>query len=381
MVDACHRNRSAADIHHGVKYLVADCGGGTIDLTIHQVEGSGLRELYKATGGAWGSIGVDCQFEMLLVSIFGEPFIEHFAKQRAVSWLELMNNFEAKKRTFNPSRDNPTSITLPFAFIDQFQKITKKSISHAVAAYGDESIQWSNHGSLRLLPKAMIGLFDPVVSTVVQHIKKLLAQPEVGKIKYLFLVGGFADSPVLQQAIRETFTNSLNVIIPQDVSLTILKGAVMFGLDPSTVQVRRSAFTYGVACLNKFNPKVHPAEKKVVKDGQEWCTEIFDTFVYIGQAIPNDHKVTRSYNLARSSLKQTMISLFCSNSQQVKYITDPGVTKIGELRLQMPDTTGGRTRELKTTMTFGDTEAWVQAVDCTSGQTAQAQVDFCIYSG
>lgn len=380
-MDTAQRNRSAADIHPGVKYLVADCGGGTVDLTLHQLEDTGhLRELYKATGGAWGSIGVDCQFEMLLVSIFGEPFVEQFVKQKAVSWLELMNNFEAKKRTFNPSKDNPTSITLPFAFIDDFHRKTKKTVSQAVAAYGDESVQWSSHGSLRLLPGAMMDLFGPVVSTVVQHITKLLAQPEVGRIEYLFLVGGFADSPVLQQAIRKRFANDLTVIIPQDVSLTILKGAVMFGLDPSTVQVRRSALTYGVACLNKYNPQLHPDEKKVVKDGQVWCTDIFDTFVSIGQAVPNDHHVTRSYNIARSGLKSTVITLFCSNNEVVKFITDPGVTKIGELHLQMPDTTGGRSRELKTTMIFGNTEVSVQAVDCTSGQTAHAEVDFFIFS-
>ena len=374
------KNRSAADIHPGVKYLVADCGGGTVDLTVHQVESNGfLRELYKATGGAWGSIGVDCQFEMLLVSIFGERFIESFVRQRAVSWLELMNNFEAKKRAFNPSRQNPVSIMLPFAFIDQFQKTTKRSVSHAVASYGDEYIQWSNQGSLRLLPEAMMALFDPVVNTVVQHIRKLFAQPEVGKVEYLFLVGGFADSPVLQLAIREAFGSQVNIIIPQDVSLTILKGAVMFGLNPSTVQVRRSALTYGVACLNKFNPELHPPGKRVIKDEQEWCTDVFDTFVSIGQAIPHGHWVTRSYNLARSGLKSTVLTLFASDSESVKFITDPGVIKIGELRLQMPDTTGGRSRELKMTMIFGDTEVSVHAIDCTSGQTASAQVDFLLF--
>lgn len=374
------RNRSAADIRPGVKYLVADCGGGTVDLTVHQVESNGLlRELYKATGGAWGSIGVDCQFEMLLVSIFGERFIEKFVRQRAVSWLELMNNFEAKKRTFNPSKQNPISITLPFAFIDQFQKTTKKSVDHAVASYGDEHIQWSYQGSLRLLPQAMMALFEPVVSTVVQHIKKLLTQPEVGRIKYLFLVGGFADSPVLQLAIREAFSHQLNVIIPQDVSLTILKGAVMFGLNPSAVRVRRSALTYGVACLNKFKPEIHPPEKKVIKDEQEWCTDVFDTFVSIGQAIPHDHWVTRSYNLARSGIKSTVLTLFASDSESVKFITDPGVVKIGELRLQMPDTTGGRSRELRMTMIFGDTEVSIHAIDCTSRQTASAQVDFLLF--
>ena len=45
-------------------------------------------------------------------------------------------------------------------------------------------------------------------------------------IKYIFLVGGFAESPMLQQEIRQEFGHLLKIIIPQDVGLTILKGTV-----------------------------------------------------------------------------------------------------------------------------------------------------------
>lgn len=36
----------------GDKYVVADCGGGTVDLTVHQIEQpqGTLKELYKASG-------------------------------------------------------------------------------------------------------------------------------------------------------------------------------------------------------------------------------------------------------------------------------------------------------------------------------------------
>lgn len=37
----------------GDRYVVADCGGGTVDLTVHQIEKpqGTLKELYKASGG------------------------------------------------------------------------------------------------------------------------------------------------------------------------------------------------------------------------------------------------------------------------------------------------------------------------------------------
>lgn len=39
--------------------MVVDCGGGTVDITVHEMENDSgnLKELYKATGGPYGSTG------------------------------------------------------------------------------------------------------------------------------------------------------------------------------------------------------------------------------------------------------------------------------------------------------------------------------------
>ena len=74
----------AAEFKSGMRYIVVDCGGGTVDLTVHEMEGSGrLKELYKASGGAWGATGVDWEFENLLVKIFGIDFVVSFKKHQA----------------------------------------------------------------------------------------------------------------------------------------------------------------------------------------------------------------------------------------------------------------------------------------------------------
>lgn len=43
----------------GTHYMVVDCGGGTVDITVHELcsyRGT-LRELHTAVGGPWGSLG------------------------------------------------------------------------------------------------------------------------------------------------------------------------------------------------------------------------------------------------------------------------------------------------------------------------------------
>ncbi|XP_010220032.1 PREDICTED: heat shock 70 kDa protein 12B-like [Tinamus guttatus] len=93
-------------------------------------------------------------------------------------------------------------------------------------------VKWSSQGMLRLSPDAMSELFQPTISQIVAHIGELLRKPEVQGVKFLFLVGGFAESPMLQHAVQAAFGGACRVVVPQDVGLTILKGAVLFGLDP-----------------------------------------------------------------------------------------------------------------------------------------------------
>lgn len=362
---------------NGMRYIVADCGGGTVDLTVHEVvPGSKLKELHKATGGAWGSMGVDCQFEMLLTDIFGEEFLVDYVKSKPSSWLELVNTFEAKKCAFHPSKQVSVNISLPFSFIESFKEKTGKSVELAVNEFG-EGVQWTSQGMLKLQPSVLLGLFEPIVSTIVHHIQELLLLPDLSKIEYLFLVGGFAESPILQDAIQNAFRSHLKVVIPQNVSSTILKGAVMFGHDPTVVHIRRSTLTYGVGCLNRYVPGKHPPDKRVIRNHQEWCTGVFDAFVYTDQAISLGHSVTRSYTVAKAYQQSTLITLYASESETVEYITDPGCSKVGQLKLGMPDTMEEvDSRELILSMMFGETEITVEAVDCASGQSARASFDF-----
>ena len=48
--------------------MVVDCGGGTVDITVHEVSTGGkLTELYRASGGAFGSIGMSQRITSRLI--------------------------------------------------------------------------------------------------------------------------------------------------------------------------------------------------------------------------------------------------------------------------------------------------------------------------
>ena len=59
LIIRCHISKTFLPTYSGTRYIVVDCGGGTVDMTVHEMESKHgtLRELYKATGGPYGSVG------------------------------------------------------------------------------------------------------------------------------------------------------------------------------------------------------------------------------------------------------------------------------------------------------------------------------------
>uniref|UniRef100_A0A8C2RKR4 Heat shock protein family A (Hsp70) member 12A n=1 Tax=Capra hircus TaxID=9925 RepID=A0A8C2RKR4_CAPHI len=372
-----------SELEEGDKYVVVDSGGGTVDLTVHQIrlpEGH-LKELYKATGGPYGSLGVDYEFEKLLCKIFGEDFIEQFKIKRPAAWVDLMIAFESRKRAAAPDRTNPLNITLPFSFIDYYKKFRGHSVEHALRKSNVDFVKWSSQGMLRMSPDAMNALFKPTIDSIIEHLRDLFQKPEVSTVKFLFLVGGFAEAPLLQQAVQAAFGDKCRVIIPQDVGLTILKGAVLFGLDPAVIKVRRSPLTYGVGVLNRYVEGKHPPEKLLVKDGTRWCTD----FISADQSVALGELVKRSYTPAKPSQLVIVINIYSSELDDVSFITDPGVKKCGTLRLDLTGASSTNVtnvparREIQTLMQFGDTEIKATAIDIATSKSVKVGIDFLNY--
>nr|XP_025975495.1 heat shock 70 kDa protein 12B [Dromaius novaehollandiae] len=372
-----------AELQAGDRYVVADCGGGTVDLTVHQLEQpqGTLKELYKASGGPYGAVGVDLAFERLLCRIFGADFIATFKAQRPAAWVDLTIAFEARKRAAAPTRASPLNVSLPFSFVDFYRKHRGHNVETALKRSNVNFVKWSSQGMLRLSAEAMAELFQPTVGQIIAHIGELLGKPEVRGVKLLFLVGGFAESPMLQHAVQAAFGSACRVVVPHDVGLTILKGAVLFGLDPAVVRVRRSPLTYGVGVLNKFVEGKHPREKLLVKEGKSWCTDVFEKFVAVDQSVALGEVVQRSYCPARAGQRKTIINVYCSAADDVVYITDPGVRKCGTVSLELDEAGEGGgakrgRREIRASMQFGDTEIKVTAVDISTAKTVRATIDF-----
>jgi hypothetical protein len=68
--------------------------------------------LFRATGGAWGGTVIDRQFLNLMERIFGEAFMNSFQKEFPKDFVELLQDFEIKKR----GECETVRVSLPYNF-------------------------------------------------------------------------------------------------------------------------------------------------------------------------------------------------------------------------------------------------------------------------
>ena len=66
--------------------------------------------------------GVDAEFEALLCSICSSDFVDSYKRQFPVGWVNLMTDFESRKRAASPFKTTSFNVSLPFTFISEFRK-------------------------------------------------------------------------------------------------------------------------------------------------------------------------------------------------------------------------------------------------------------------
>ncbi len=74
----------------GTRYMVVDCGGGTVDITVHEMESKhgNLTELYKATGGPYGSVGrCRLHIQMFCCSSLGQICFKNIYVKKCIAGL------------------------------------------------------------------------------------------------------------------------------------------------------------------------------------------------------------------------------------------------------------------------------------------------------
>ena len=360
----------------GSKYIILDCGGGTVDITVHQVqEDKSLKELYKASGGAWGGIQVDEAFKQMVIKITGSNVYFNFCDKNAADFVDMFREFELKKRCFS-GNEKQITIKIPVSLKETFEEETEESIQDVLSqsSYSGK-MKWTGD-KLRINSGLFATLFDVVTKNIVEHLSNLLREPEVKGTTNIIMVGGFSESSIIQAKVKEAFPD-MTVIIPTEAGLSVLKGAVIFGHIPRTIKSRKAKYTYGLATMTNFVKGRHRDDKKEFIGDQVKCKDIFSLHVEKGQTLESEEAQSeKCYNPVEPDQKEIIFQFYISDTQHPMYTTDSGCTHIGTMKVLIPDISGGLDRPVKVSITFGGTELKVKAVEQKTNKATMVKLQF-----
>ena len=270
----------------------------------------------------------------------------------------MMREFEAKKRTVSSKSEGMVTMRIAASFSSQFKKKKKEDLQQQVSRsiYADRLI--FKRDKVQINAEIFKQFFTDSIANTVKHVREILNENEYRGIETILLVGGFAESEIVQDEIRAAFADK-RIITPNESGLVVLKGAVMFGHNPKVVKSRVSKYTYGVEVHAPFDEASHPAEYKFL-DGIYKCRYLFDPFVRAGQVVPVDEVVRNSYTTNIIDVEEG-VGIFASTKEFPTYVVEDDCFKLGNVYLDEPN------HEVIVEMQFGGTQFSVQFTDLNTG--------------
>ncbi|XP_045204913.2 heat shock 70 kDa protein 12A-like isoform X1 [Mercenaria mercenaria] len=360
----------------GEKYMILDCGGGTVDMTVHEIqEDSTLRELAKANGGEFGGTLVDKKFIELLNDVFGPDVMEVIQQRFKDDYLDLMQNFEIKKRKVSQDLKGVEKFQIPVSITDTYKELNNIAIENSTGISDrlKNKIMFKNN-QMRVNAEVVKDLFTDVCDQISSIAKEFFQSVSSHRIEKILMVGGFSDSPMLQENVRKTFPR-IRVIIPEEAGLAVLKGAVLFGHNPKMITARVCKYSYGIRAFKHFEPGIDPPDKRVVQGDIVLCKDYFSKHATVGHEYKTEEKVyTQEYVPSDASGSRMEVWVYTSPRRHPLYVDEEESRKIGEISVPLHDATG-KDNPVVVQFEFGNTELKVKVKETKTGQVKEADFD------
>jgi hypothetical protein len=333
-----------------------------------------LKQLHAPSGGDWGGVGIDFAFFSLLEKIFGKEILNKFKETNMYNWLEFQNRFEREKRKMKLGKS--LLIELPSQLTRLLEMKTKHTLKEAISQtdWVDKISYQTGANTIELTGSVIENFFESNIQAIITHVSGVLQLPNIKGLKTILLVGGFAESSIVNAKIKEAFRDE-HVVVPNEAGCAVLKGAVIFGHNPRIISARVSPYTYGLHTRRSFNTEIDDESRKIVTQGKAVVENAFDKHIEIGEIVyvakePELHNFTVLdmnkpdvfWRVYRSSDKDP---LYCDLCEYV-----------GKLSIHVEGLQPGTKKTLGVRMICRGTELEVVAIDKENGKFVGASFDF-----
>ena len=309
-----------------------------IDTAVREIrEDDTINEFDKNLGNSSGAARVDVEYLKFLNKLFGNEFIEAYAKKYRVDFLSLQYEFEKRKRNFSMDVDEGTPLRLPQTLIKGYSTKYKQSLQFMIDDTDYVGKILSKDDSLILDKSVMKEIFGPAVKSTVGYLTNLSRDPEAKGSDVIILVGGFANSPVVIGAVRFYFPNA-SIVVPDEPELAVLMGGVMVGHNPDSKIIIQSKYSCGIGIAVPFKNDVHPEDKKFVSGGKAFCSDIFQYHIEQGRLLEIGEFCNHRHLLPNRTKQKTItLPVYASNQRSVRFTTEDGCALLGKINVKLQE--------------------------------------------
>jgi hypothetical protein len=378
-------------IQAGTRFMVIDCGGGTVDITAFRVEDgpggrSRMTEIGKVSGGKLGSEYINQAFidQILRDRLGGRPVLDRIQRECPHALLELVESWESQKITAKVRR----GLYDPEPAIEQsvYTPIPGeiRDLLHASTLERLDTLPRGSRNRIAVTPEETKRLFDTVVDRLIELVEEELMQMIAqdgrrAEPERLLLVGGLSRSEYLQERLLRHFGGRATLLVPPNPAAAVLFGAVLYGCDPPVIKARRSRYTYGCQTSTVFEAGRDPEDKRfVAPDGVVRCRDRFNPFVTNGDTIEVDQVTTGQFSPVFEDQEGLAFQFYRTESRSPRYVDEPGSEMIGNFSvdlgtaMQLPL----EQREVVVELRFGGTDISVSGTNPHTGQKVRTTLRF-----
>ncbi|RGB33603.1 hypothetical protein C1646_815930 [Rhizophagus diaphanus] len=333
------------DNYIGRSFLVVDCGGGTVDLTIRKLLNKDeLGEETIRTGDYCGGTCVDQEFIKFLESKVGELAISRLIENHYGKYQYLIQEFcRIVKLPFTGIEEEYKNYELD---IEQDCPILKQYITGSKKNRLEDD-DWL----IGLGFDDVKNMFDPVISKITNLIHDQLNHDKT--CSTIFLVGGFSESKYLQERIRKEFMVRVdNIIIPHQPIAAVVRGAVRYGTNKKLIKNRVLKYTYGRSTLRPYNESIDAPDRK----RDSGYVLVFKPLARKGTTVEVGQKFFQTSHPENSDQEKMWCRILITDNENARYCDDDGVKELGDFIIDLPDKQLGKDRKVYFELCFGEME-------------------------
>jgi molecular chaperone DnaK (HSP70) len=372
------------------RFVIADCGGGTVDISAYAVNSSSrLDQIGKMVGGEFGSENINELFvKLVLANRIGRTGVANFARTHLDALQELVDRWEDEKVRIEATVAADGSVRITDSVNVSLGVRVYRAIESVVPDLSDRlRTSQGVDDSIVVNPDELVEIFENVTRQIVEGVDEQIqllrgqrgrrADPET-----LLLVGGFSQSPYLQHRLSQHLKGRARVLVPHQgaIASAVLAGAVHLSYSSAQIGTRLSAYSYGFEMALPFEHGIDPENSRMISDyGGTFCNGRFSSIVTAYESVPVDREVRRTVVPMRRDQTEISIRVFASTEASPRYVT--GSNELGRLTVDISSTAGTQAtqedRAVDLIFRFTGTEVAYTATEKATGlQTRPAVVAF-----